>query len=749
MNHPGTWLILGLALMAWEAVPCIAAPRDGAVPRDAAEEAVLENASTRVLLRGGRLVSLFDKARSLEHASPQADASSGVFRIQFVTGVKPAGDIDATGMACCVVRRSADAAEMAFDHARASARLRVNLGETPGETQWSLSVEPTDPAEAVARVTLPVIATPRSADGQEKRYLFPMFEGRFPPLSRPPRWRSYPSQVFAQMTACVGRSGGFLLWTDDAAGHVKAFGFTNRGPVSTFGVRHLMPYEAGRPWDMPYRTRVTFCGPTWQAAADVYRAWVTVQEWSRTPLRDRRDVPDLLRHPPLCLSTQLDKENLRDLPDRLAAWAERFGAPAIYRPLGWEEHGNWVGIDYFPPSIGEKVFRDLAAGLKERRIAIAGFISGYRWTTHIKRASARRNQDLADYFEKHDGPAVCERSRDGKLLAFQAEGRDSYRICRGTEFGRSFLPDVARALFDLGVTIIHDDQDHGPYPNGMESCFDASHGHPVPCGRWAADATRQSLQAIRAEAERQGLDNFFLTKESPTELLNMDLHAYQARFFHESTIPDLVPLAQYLYHEHIPAIFGWVTAGSRSTWELAAMLVYGQVPSLAFWNAPAKRPEALPTASQALLADYYDAMTAYARPFLLYGRMRPPLVADAPTARKEIRRIRNRELPRPVTIDVPRVIQSAWDDGQGRIGVFAVNTQREAAALKVPAPGDGRWRASVYLGAERVSEHNVAPGGAIEWRLPPDRLGAVIFQPPRDGRGWSTGLSSRHPVLTD
>jgi len=724
--------LLAATLLVCGPVPraSAAAPRGDAAPRDAAEEVMLENASTRVVLRGGRLVSLFDKARSLEHVSPQAEASEGVFRIQFVTGTKPAGETDAVRMGCRVVRRSADAAEMAFDHARTSARLRVSLGETVGETQWSLSVEPKDPAEAVAQVTLPVIATPRSAGGEEKRHLFPLFEGRFPPLSRPPRWRSYPAHVFAQMTACVGPAGGFVLWTDDGAGHVKAFGFTNRGPVATFGVRHLMPYEPGRTWEMPYRARVTFCGPTWQAAAEVYRAWAAAQPWSRTPLRDRTDVPDLLRHPPLCLSTQLDKETLRDLPDRLAAWDERFGAPVVYRPLGWEKVGNWVGIDYFPPSIGEKAFRDLAARLKERRIAVVGFISGYRWTTHIDRAPARRNQDLADYFEKHDGRAACERSRDGKLLAFQAEGRDSHRICRGTEFGRAFLPDTARALFDLGVAVIHDDQDHGPYPDGVQSCFDASHGHPVPCGPWAMDATRQSLQAIRAEAGRRGLANFFLTKESPTELLNMDLHAYQARFFHESTIPDLVPLAQYLYHEHIPAIFGWVTAGSRSTWGLAAMLVYGQVPSLAFWNAPAERPESLPAASQTLLADYYDAMTACARPFLLYGRMRPPLVADAPTARKEIRRIKNRELARPITIDVPRVIQSAWDDGRGRVGVFAVNTQREPAVLlKVPAPGDGRWHAAVYLGAERVSEYDVASGGDIEWRLPADRLGAVIFEP--------------------
>ena len=64
-----------------------------------------------------------------------------------------------------------------------------------------------------------------------------------------------------------------------------------------------------------------------------------------------------------------------------------------------------------------------------------------------------------------------------------------------------------------------------------------------------------------------------------------------------------MPLAQYLYHENIPVMFGWVTAGSPSTWELAAMLVYGQIPSLAFWNAPAEEPASIPAVSQSILTD--------------------------------------------------------------------------------------------------------------------------------------------------
>jgi len=692
-------------------------------------KATLEDTNTRLIVSSGRLVSLLDRVRSLEHVAADADSSSGLFRVQLVRGIRPVGEIDASQMSSRVKSRSDETVEIDFDHARVGAHVGISLGERPGETHWSISVRPKDAEVSVGHVEFPVIVTPRRADGSEKRYLFPMFEGRFRPLSRQPLWRPHPSYLFAQMIACVGNGGGFLLWTDDDQGHVKAFGYTNRGKVARFGVRHQMPYRPGKMWESSYRTRLTFCDGSWRDAAGIYRKWATAQQWSGTPLRDRQDVSDLLRHPPLCISTQLDKENLADLPDRLAAWGERFDVPIIYRPLGWEKYGNWVGIDYFPPSIGAEQFKDLAARLRERDIYICGFISGYRWTTHSKHFNKKRNRALATYFEKHKGPQVCERTRGGTLLPFKAEGRDSHRICRGTPFGRTFLPRTARSLFDLGVTIIHDDQDHGPYPGGVESCFDTSHGHPVPCGPWATQATRDSLQDIRTEAARRGLKKFFVTKESCTELLNMDLHAYQTRIFHKSTRPDLIPLSQYLYHEHIPVIFGWVTARSRSQWDLAAMLVYGQIPSLAFWNAPAERPNSIPAASRTLLADYFAAMATHAKPYLLYGQMQPPLVADVPSRRKEIRRIRGRELRRPRVIEVPLVIQSVWEDAGGKVGLFAANTQESPATLKVPAPGKGRWHATTYIGAQGQSETDLTESAELTWQLPPNRLCSVIFKP--------------------
>jgi hypothetical protein len=108
--------------------------------------------------------------------------------------------------------------------------------------------------------------------------------------------------------------------------------------------------------------------------------------------------------------------------------------------------------------------------------------------------------------------------------------------------------------------------------------------------------------------------------------------------------------------------------------------------------------------------------------------MRRPLIVDAPTVRKEIRQQNGRVLHQPKELTMPLIIQSAWDDGQGNVGVYAVNTQQQAAKLRVSVPAQGRWHAVFYKGAAREQEHDVAAGEELLWHLEPERLGAIIFQ---------------------
>jgi hypothetical protein len=679
-----------------------AAPVDG-------PEYVLENASIRLGLKDNRIVSLLDKVRLIEHVSPQATSAKGMFSIQLLKGIQPVGELDARDMTARVTRRDANQIDLEFTHPQAVVRARIVLAKTPGEIECSLSVTPKSGLLSVARADFPVIETPSADTGGGKRCLLPYREGRLTPLNLPlsdePKlsFFTYPKHLFAQMIACLGTNGGFLLWTDDQKGHIKEFGRDNDHDDSTFAIKHFFPYEPGRPCDVSYRSRITFTGPEWQDAADVYREWASTQPWSAVKLRDRQDIPEILKAPPVCVSGQIDKEDLEALPGKLKAWRDQYQAPVIYRPLGWEKHGNWMGIDYFPTSIGDARFVATAQRLRDDGIVIAGFISGFAWKTSLGKGEGgdANREETARLLEKHfrdnNGNSLCEQDREGKV-------RKPARVCRGTDFGRIFLQSTAARLFDLGVTVIHDDVDYGTFQFISEGCFNKTHGHPVPCGTWEIDITRKAFQDISEEARRRGVKDFFVTKEYYTELLNQDIHASQARFFKAASEPHHIPLAQYLYHEYVFSIFGWGCDNRPLSKQTAMLLVCGQIPCFPSWGKAMERPP-----KNRLVSDYYDAMRTHAKDFLLFGRMRRPLAVTNPND--------------------PPVIQSAWDDERGTVGVFAVNTQPKGVVIEVPAPGPGTWRGTFYVGDSQQQVQTVAVGKTLEWRLPSGRLASIVLTP--------------------
>jgi hypothetical protein len=100
-------------------------------PLASAEEVVLENSAVRILVRDGRIRSLQDKERGLEHAAV-GDALPGLFQIQWIKGIQPAGTLDASAMTARAGPRTAGEAEIAYDHPQAAVRVRITLSDTRG-----------------------------------------------------------------------------------------------------------------------------------------------------------------------------------------------------------------------------------------------------------------------------------------------------------------------------------------------------------------------------------------------------------------------------------------------------------------------------------------------------------------------------------------------------------------------------------------------------------------------------------------
>ena len=121
-------------------------------------------------------------------------------------------------------------------------------------------------------------------------------------------------------------------------------------------------------------------------------------------------------------------------------------------------------------------------------------------------------------------------------------------------------------------------------------------------------------------------------------------------------------------------------------------------------------------------------MDRYAKPFLLYGRMPLPLIADPPMRAGVSGAGGGRVGPPPREFEVPLVIQSVWEDRHGGVAVFAVNTLDRPATVEVAPPGDGPWQATCYTGSAQHDERSVSGPGAPVLALGPGRLEAVVFR---------------------
>jgi hypothetical protein len=694
-------------------------------------QVTLENSMIRLVTDGKNITSLYDKVREFEHISSDYETANGIFGISYVnkSSLQTAGTVNAGSITDITLQSSsASHATYIFENNTLKATVTVNLLDNQAETFWSIEVELKNENYAVSQVDFVRFRTPQKHNGVTKQFIEPSGEGMRRFLTQAIQyWRAYPGSQTMQLGIVNSTESGFTMWTDDTNGNVKSFGYMNSGVSSNFAVRHYMPFD-NHIWQATYNTRVSLHGKEWQDGADIYREWAKDQFWCATPLRDRTDVSDLLHQSPLVISTQLNRETLSTLPSRLKAWSDKFGTPVIYRPLGWEKYGNWVGIDYFPVSIGETNFVNLIAELKAVDITVSGFPQGYNWVTGINDASVEVNNALLNYYNDNNGASVVRTDVNGIPYSSVNEKRITSYICRGSEYGQSHFQWITRELFNRGVTHIHDDGDHMTGLGGP--CHNPAHGHPVPYGTWETDIMNQVFSEVIAEAKSRNLDDFILSRENGYELQNMLLHGYQVRNFQAvSSKKNLTPLFLYLYHDYIPAIFGLVTANAKRNVQMCAMLVYGQVPSIAFWNSAAQEPttNVIDQITADVLKDYYDIVKTHGKDFLLYGRMIRPLITSS-----------------------PGTIHTSWEDDNGRIGVFAVDTLDIATSVELTVPGSGQKYMTIFSGSTPVSQTVVTGGQLYTWQIPKWRLCSVVLSDyPTDFPYASAGADKSFNFIPD
>jgi hypothetical protein len=381
--------------------------------------------------------------------------------------------------------------------------------------------------------------------------------------------------------------------------------------------------------------------------------------------------------------------------------------------------------------MGDPKFRNLAKDLHELDVTLIDDVHGLIWAAgnhpflrNFKKTTeeqiARISKDLEQYFVDHEGAKLCMTTRNGDL---KKKGGLRYDICRGTEFGKTYLPQIADQLFELGATGFHSDLDIGPMPDGIDGCFNSDHGHPIPCGTWSFEAARQNFIDIKTLAAKRNIQPFLLTKEHCTESLIPYLDAYLGRHSLVIEDPQVCPLAQYLFHEYIPTML----EGAGSFQKLAAQVIFGQIPGVGM-KLP-NDPEYL-----SLLQDYCQAMKGKGKDFLLYGKMKrltiegiPPIEAKM-KPKAYIDYTYPNQLRETPTMEIPSVLNCAWEDEDGNIGVYVVNLLDEAITLKLPAQGTSACDVIFTEGTHSVKQQKSKPGDILEWQVPAKKLCSAIFR---------------------
>lgn len=674
----------------------------------AANPVTIENSRIKLVTDGKHIISLYDKERNLEHIASDYTSANGIFGVGYVnaTTLASVGTINASSITdATLLSHSANEVRYELENANIKVLYEVKLEESPAGLVWNISLELKNTSFTVSLVDFPRLRTPHSYGGKYKQFVEPTAEGLWRSMQTSIAWlRNYPGKLTLQMGTYISTAGGFMMWTDDTTGHVKSFGYQTSGTGSNCAVRHLMAYDS-QTWESSYNTRISLHGNKWQDAADIYRNWASTQAWSHTKLRDRTDVPALLHNPPLVIASTLAVENINTLPSKLKAWGDKFGAPVIYRPQAWEKYGKWVGIDYFPVVIGDQNYINLNNTLKDNGITTSGFIEGYHWTTRVSNGTTAQNTALNEFYIANNGPALVKTNLSGAPYTTTVEVRNTQFLCRGTNFGKTFLQGIASGLMDRGVSHVHNDFDHTVDMGGP--CFNPDHGHPVPYGKWETDIMTQVVSDIIQDGKTREIPNFFISRENGFELHNMMNSGYQERNFHiVSERKGLVPLYTYIYHEYIPVIFGLASANRPRNVELCALIVYGQIPSLSFWTTAASEPASnvINDATSAVLKDYYDVMKTHGKDYLLYGRMLPPIVESG-----------------------NGVIHNTWDDGNGNQAVFAVDTLDINTTMSIRVPGTSSKFVSVFNGSTLVSASAHPGGSLINLDVPKWRLFSVVF----------------------
>jgi hypothetical protein len=667
----------------------------------------LENDSLRLQFSStnGALLSVYHKAAGLELLSITAKAGQPLWILQFLgsgnsnfyadsssstTQFTSVLSTNSSGETLQFTWRGLRANGTSYPNTTITATVTVQNGNPLSSWQWQARNMPGLPVTWLIFPNLSGLG-PLGASGNDDVLLWPGEDGRLfqnPWANLGWGWGNlYPSAFTTmQFMALYDPSGGFYFGTQDTNARVKLFQFARDDKAAgdfLFQTYHQFDDITAAALQLPYDFVLgTFTGD-WTTAAEMYRQWAVQQPWvlnagqKQTPqwLLNIGPAADYCAH---ACQPMPDKDYVEDATLRQNT-GQFFQMSELAILWGWEKYGAWYYGDYFPPSEGWASLDTFVTSIHQIPDRVGLFISPNFITASTALWSGGTMQPYAAL------------DATGEYQSTDLDGIRQWMLMDiATPAWQQALVTDVNTLAQHGIDLIQ--LDGFPW-NAPYVCYATTHGHPVgDPATWETSAWFDFLSTVRASAKAIKSDIAF-SSEGIAEVYipYIDMHHSRDNWFELVDSSELavgaqpMPLFEYVYHPWI-LTRGEYALDSNTTFGLsdyqklaiARTLTWGQEHNYS-WNQPYNSPN-LDMQALAYIRTVTAARQGFAKPYLVYGQMLPPLAIGSPMSTISW----SFSGDGSGTGSFPAIQHSEWRAVDGSVGIVLTNISAQALNVSVP-----------------------------------------------------------------
>ena len=452
----------------------------------------------------------------------------------------------------------------------------------------------------------------------------------------------------------------------------------------------------------------------WMDAAEIYRSWAVTDHHLPQRLAEEISLPAWFDESPVTLFVPVrgngdDKGEMApneyfpysNIMKAARSWSDEFSCPVMTMLMHWEGTAPWAPPYVWPPYGGESALAELRDALHAEGHLLGVYCSGTAWT----QTSSITDYSREEQFREENLRAEMCRGARGEINAAICNGpkgegqRMGFECCVGQEWTRRTIAEEMRKLAEFGIDYCQTfDQNMG----GTENiCYSRKHQHPPIPGAWQTEAMIGLCRDVRREIRDAGSRMIFGCEAGAAQPYLKYMRFNDSRctcaFLYRS-VP--VPAYAYVFHEYLNNFQGnqvcadmvldkktpenllFRTAFSFISGDMLSLVLRNNCEAgwgwVSKWDEPAPDQESL----KKLIGNLNYWRRREGKPYLVYGRMRKPLVNLNGVEEFHLAAV-NPEWPE---FDVDALLTSAWQAPDGTEVQFIVNYLPRPQKIRLEPP---------------------------------------------------------------